>query len=149
MLEIRNLQVNYGGIKALMGVDVSVHSGGIVSLLGANGAGKSTLLTSIMGVVFGSCTGSIRFEGEEILREPTERIVARGIALCPEGRQLFQELTVQENLRMGGYLRRDAAGIKSDLERMYDLFPRVRERRAQLAGTLSGGEQQMVAIARG
>lgn len=148
MLEIRNLQVHYGGIRALMGIDVSVLPDGIVSLLGANGAGKSTLLSSIMGVVAGYCTGSIRFEGEDISREPTERIVARGIALCPEGRQLFQELTVQENLRMGAYLRRDAAGVRSDLERVYELFPRVRERRAQLAGTLSGGEQQMVAIAR-
>ncbi|XAH21985.1 ABC transporter ATP-binding protein [Xylophilus sp. GW821-FHT01B05] len=149
MLEIRNLQVHFGGIKALMGVDVSAQRGGIVSLLGANGAGKSTLLASIMGVCSGHATGSIHFEGEDISRESTERIVSRGIALCPEGRQLFLELSVQENLRMGAYLRRDAAGVQSDLERMYELFPRVRERRAQLAGTLSGGEQQMVAIARG
>src|SRR4051794_9361457 len=112
MLEIRDLKVHYGGIKALMGINVTVPNGAVVSLLGANGAGKSTLLSSIMGVVTGTCSGSIRFEGTEILREPTERTVARGVALCPEGRQLFQELTVQENLRMGGYLRRDASGIQ-------------------------------------
>lgn len=148
MLEIRNLSAWYGGISALSNVSINVDEGHILSLLGSNGAGKSTLLTSVMGVMPGRATGSIKFNGEEILGRPTEEVVSMGIALCPEGRQLFAELTVEENLHMGAYLRRDKGGIAADLQRVFAFFPRLLERRKQLSSTLSGGEQQMVAIGR-
>ncbi|MFC3678426.1 ABC transporter ATP-binding protein [Ferrovibrio xuzhouensis] len=148
MLEIRGLSGWYGGISALTDVSINVEAGKVVSLLGSNGAGKSTLLTTIMGVMPGRSTGSIKFNGAEILGRSTEDVVAMGIALSPEGRQLFSDLTVEENLHMGAYLRRDKAGIAADLKRVFTFFPRLLERRKQLASTLSGGEQQMVAIGR-
>lgn len=148
MLEIRGLSGWYGGISALTEVSIDVEAGKVVSLLGSNGAGKSTLLTTIMGVMPGRTAGSIKFHGEEILGRSTEDVVSMGIALSPEGRQLFAELTVEENLHMGAYLRRDKAAIAADLKRVFTFFPRLLERRKQLASTLSGGEQQMVAIGR-
>lgn len=148
MLEIRGLSGWYGGISALTDVSIDVEAGRVVSLLGSNGAGKTTLLTTIMGVMPGRSTGSIKFNGEEVLGRSTEDVVSMGIALSPEGRQLFADLTVEENLHMGAYLRRDKAGIAADLKRVFAFFPRLLERRKQLASTLSGGEQQMVAIGR-
>ena len=148
MLEISALSAWYGGISALSDVSIKVERGKVVSLLGSNGAGKSTLLTSIMGVMPGKATGSIRFNGEEILGRQPEDIVSMGLALSPEGRQLFPDLTVEENLKMGAYLRRDKGGIEADQQRVFAFFPRLLERRKQLASTLSGGEQQMVAIGR-
>lgn len=149
MLEITGLKASYGAITALAGVDLTVRAGSVVSLLGANGAGKTTLLEAIMGGRHMTINGSIRFEGEELIGRAAERIVATGIALVPEGRQLFSELTTDENLRMGAYLRRDADGIARDLAMVRELFPQLAERRRQIAATLSGGEQQMVAIGRG
>lgn len=148
MLELTGLRARYGGIEALSGIDLRVAEGEIVTLLGANGAGKSTLLGAMTSSVPAVVTGSIRFQGRELLNSSTESIVRAGIALSPEGRQLFGELTVEENLRMGAYLRRDRAGMASDLDSVCTLFPKLRERRRQIAATLSGGEQQMVAIGR-
>lgn len=148
MLDCRGLSARYGGIEALAQVDLEVSAGEIVCLLGANGAGKSTLLGSLTSSIPAKVTGDARFEGRTLLGETTESIVRAGIALVPEGRQLFGELTVLENLRMGAYLRRGTSDIKADLETVYTLFPRLRERATQLAATLSGGEQQMVAIGR-
>lgn len=148
MLNCRGLSARYGGIEALAQVDLDVSAGEIVCLLGANGAGKSTLLGSLTSSVPAKVMGDIRFEGRPLLGETTESIVRAGIALVPEGRQLFGELTVLENLRMGAYLRRDTSDINADLQTVYSLFPRLRERTTQLAATLSGGEQQMVAIGR-
>lgn len=148
MLEIQNLSAWYGGISALSDVSIKVDTGNVLSLLGSNGAGKSTLLTTIMGVMPGRATGSIKFNGEEILGRPTEEVVSMGVALSPEGRQLFPDLTVEENLHMGAYLRRDKGAIAADKDRVFNFFPRLLERRKQLASTLSGGEQQMVAIGR-
>ncbi len=148
MLECRGLEASYGGIQALSGVDLTVEQGEVVCLLGSNGAGKSTLLGALTASVPATVGGSIRFMGTELLGAGTDAIVRAGIALVPEGRQLFGELTVVENLRMGAYLRRDRDGVAADLERVHGLFPRLRERSRQLAATLSGGEQQMVAIGR-
>jgi len=148
MLECAGLTAGYGGIQALAGIDLAVEEGEIVCLLGANGAGKSTLLGAITASVPAKIGGAIRLQGREITGWGTEAIVRAGIALVPEGRQLFPELTVEENLRMGAYLRRDRDGIGRDLQSMFELFSRLRERRAQIAATLSGGEQQMVAIGR-
>jgi len=148
MLEISCLNAYYDAIVALREVSLKVERKTIVALLGANGAGKSTLLDSIMGGPVRT-EGSIRFEDREILGKKTEDVVASGIALIPEGRQIFPELTVYENISMGAYLRRDKAGIKKDLVSVYELFPRLVERNQQIAATLSGGEQQMLAIARG
>jgi branched-chain amino acid transport system ATP-binding protein len=147
MLETRDLQVSYGGITALHGVSITVPDGAIVTLLGANGAGKSSTLRAISGIaqVTG---GSITFDGQDITNRPPHEIVALGLAQSPEGRMAFSNLTVQENLRMGAYLRRDNKAIAADLERAFHLFPRLKERLRQAAGTLSGGEQQMLAIAR-
>jgi branched-chain amino acid transport system ATP-binding protein len=147
MLETRDLQVSYGGITALHGVSITVPDGAIVTLLGANGAGKSSTLRAISGIakVTG---GSITFDGQDITNRPPHEIVALGLAQSPEGRMAFSNLTVQENLRMGAYLRRDNKAIAADLERAFHLFPRLKERLKQAAGTLSGGEQQMLAIAR-
>lgn len=149
MLEIRNLSASYGAIAALTEVDLSVPAGAVVALLGANGAGKTTLMRAITGDARLKTTGSIRFRDAEMLGNRTETTVRAGIALVPEGRKLFAELTVDENLAMGAYLRRDKAGIAQDLETVRVLFPRLSERGGQLAATLSGGEQQMVAIGRG
>jgi branched-chain amino acid transport system ATP-binding protein len=147
MLEVRNLAVRYGGIQALHDLSLSVPKGSIVTLVGANGAGKSTTLRTISGLV-PPASGSIRFSGEEIAGWPAHRIVAAGLAHVPEGRLVFPDLTVRENLIMGAYLRRDRKEIAADLEWVGEFFPRLRERITQQAGTLSGGEQQMLAIGR-
>ncbi len=149
MLEIRALSASYGAIAALSGVDLSVPEGAVVALLGANGAGKTTLMRAITGDLRLKTSGSISFRGAELLGSRTESTVRAGIALVPEGRKLFPELTVDENLAMGAYLRRDKAGIAEDYDAVRTLFPRLSERGSQLAATLSGGEQQMVAIGRG
>ncbi|WP_137390981.1 ABC transporter ATP-binding protein [Rhodoligotrophos defluvii] len=146
MLRVEALGVRYGGVVALDDVTLEVRAGTIACLLGANGAGKSTLMKAILGLVPAS-TGSIQFEGHDVLSMPTEQRVGRGLALVPEGRQLFGDLTVEENIRMGAYLRRD--GLDEDFAEVMALFPRLAERRRQFAKTLSGGEQQMVAIGRG
>jgi branched-chain amino acid transport system ATP-binding protein len=147
MLEIRNLEVSYGSIGALQGISAKVETGSIVTLIGANGAGKTTTLRTISGIVKAK-SGTITFVGENITNMPPHKIVARGIAQCPEGRMVFANLTVMENLRMGAYLRRDKPGIAKDLEYVFGIFPRLREREKQTAGTLSGGEQQMLTIGR-
>lgn len=147
MLEIKNLVVNYGSIAALHGISIKVEKGSIVTLVGANGAGKSTTLRTISGLVKAS-GGTITFEGREIQNEPAHEIVAHGIAQSPEGRMVFANLTVMENLQLGAYLRKDKPGIARDLEYIFGIFPRLREREWQAAGTLSGGEQQMLAIGR-
>ena len=147
MLEIKDLHVSYGGIQALRGVSLTVPEGKIVTLIGANGAGKSTLMRTISGLVKAQ-SGSILWNGQEILTKPIDQIVAGGIAMSPEGRRVFADLTVVENLKIGAYLRRDKADIQQDLEWVYSLFPRLKERSWQSAGTLSGGEQQMLAVGR-
>jgi branched-chain amino acid transport system ATP-binding protein len=147
MLEIRNLHVSYGGIAALHGISLEVPAGSIVTLIGGNGAGKSSTLRAISGIAK-VASGSIFFEGRDITNKPAHEIVALGIAHSPEGRMVFSNLTVLENLHMGAHLRRDRQAISSDLERIFTLFPRLKERLQQAAGTLSGGEQQMLAIAR-
>lgn len=147
MLKIENLHVSYGGIQALRGVSLEVPDGKIVTLIGANGAGKSTTLRTITGLVKAS-SGSIQWSGEELLGRSIDRIISAGIAMSPEGRRVFPDLTVLENLKLGAYLRRDKAEITKDLQWVYQLFPRLKERDWQAAGTLSGGEQQMLAIAR-
>jgi branched-chain amino acid transport system ATP-binding protein len=149
MLEVRALSAHYGGVHALRGVDLRVESGEIIALLGSNGAGKSTLLGCITASVPCRSTGSVAFGGIELLGQPTERVIREGVVLVPEGRQLFGELTVLENLTMGAYLRPRDASWRKSLDLVFDLFPVLRERRNQLAQTLSGGEQQMVAIGRG
>lgn len=148
LLEIRDLRVSYGGIEALKGISFDVEEGDIVTLIGANGAGKSTTLKAISGLVKPS-GGIIRYNGEEIQSLDSQKIVSRGIALVPEGRRVFPNLTVEENLRIGAYLNNDKAEIAHELEQVYELFPRLRERSWQSAGTLSGGEQQMLAVGRG
>jgi branched-chain amino acid transport system ATP-binding protein len=146
LLSVHGLKVAYGGIHAVRGIDFEIAQGELVCLIGANGAGKSSTLKGLMGLV--AHGGDIRFDGQRLHQVATHAIVARGLALVPEGRGIFGRLTVAENLDMGAYIRNDKPGIKADLTRVYDLFPRLAERRAQLAGTLSGGEQQMLAIAR-
>ena len=147
MLKIENLHVNYGGIQALRGISLEVPDGKIVTLIGANGAGKSTTLRTITGLVK-AASGSIQFDGEELLGKSIDKIVTTGIAMSPEGRRVFPDMTVVENLKIGAYLRKDKAEIEKDLDWVYDLFPRLKERSWQLAGTLSGGEQQMLAVGR-
>ena len=147
MLEIQDLEVCYGSISALQGISAKVEKGNIVTLVGANGAGKTTTLRTVSGVVKARA-GKILFDGDEITNLPPHKIVARGIAQAPEGRMVFANLTVIENLRMGAYLRRDKQGVATDLEYVFGIFPRLREREKQIAGTLSGGEQQMLSIAR-
>jgi branched-chain amino acid transport system ATP-binding protein len=147
LLEIRDVIVRYGGIQALHGISLAVPQGSIVTLIGANGAGKSTTLRALSGLVTPS-SGSIAFDGVEIAGQSAHRIVAAGLAHVPEGRLVFPELSVKENLRMGAYLRRDRKVIAEDLEWVCEFFPRLRERLTQQAGTLSGGEQQMLAIGR-
>lgn len=147
MLEIRNLSVHYGGIHALQGIDIDVPEGKIVTLIGANGAGKSTTLRSIVGLVKSS-GGRVAWNGETLTGLPTKDIVSKGVVLVPEGRRIFPNLTVEENLKLGAYARSDKAGIAADEERIFSLFPRLKERIRQKGGTLSGGEQQMLAVAR-
>lgn len=147
MLKIENLYVSYGGIKALQGIDIDVPDGKIVTLIGANGAGKSTLLRTISGLVKAE-SGSIKFNDKELLNLPINKICQEDIALSPEGRHVFSDLTVQENLKIGAYLRKNKKEIEQDLQWIYELFPRLKERSWQFAGTLSGGEQQMLAVGR-
>jgi len=146
LLEVEDLRAAYGPVRALHGVDVSVEEGGVVAILGPNGAGKTTTLRALTGMVRAS--GRITFDGHRLAGLPTERIVRLGVAHVPEGRGTFPALTVDENLRLGAYLRRDAAGVRADLDRWYWVFPRLADRRGQAAGSLSGGEQQMLSIAR-
>ena len=146
MLEVKNLEVYYGKIKALHGLTLSVEEGEIVSLIGANGAGKTTLLTSIMKQI--PSVGSISFMGQDISKMATMDIVNLGMTMVPEGRRVFVRTSVEDNLLLGSYSRKDKAEVKKDLQMVYDMFPRLLERRKQLAGTLSGGEQQMLAMGR-
>ncbi len=148
LLEVRDLYVSYGGIEALKGISFDVEEGDIVTLIGANGAGKSTTLNCISGLVR-AASGTIRYNGEEIQNMDSQKVVSRGISLVPEGRKVFPNLTVRENLLIGAYLRKDKAEIQEDLRKIYELFPRLEERHWQAAGTLSGGEQQMLAVGRG
>ncbi len=148
MIKIDNLVVTYGGIEALKGISLEVPEGKIVTLVGANGAGKSTTLKSIVGLVKPK-SGTINLDdGTDLTKLNTELMVKKGIALVPEGRKVFSDLTVLENLKIGAYTRKDKSGIQEDLEKVYSLFPRLKERTWQLSGTLSGGEQQMLAIGR-
>jgi branched-chain amino acid transport system ATP-binding protein len=147
MLKIENLHIHYGGIHALRGVSLDVPDGQIISLIGANGAGKSTTLKAIMSLIQ-KTNGLVAFDGTDITRMQTRDIVREGVVLCPEGRRVFPDLTIAENLTMGAYLRKDKEGITKDTKWVYDLFPRLFERKWQLAGTLSGGEQQMLAVGR-
>ena len=147
MLKIENLHVSYGGIQALRGISLEVPDGKIVTLIGANGAGKSTTLRTITGLVK-AASGSIQWNGGELLGKSIDKIISSGIALSPEGRRVFADMTVVENLQIGAYLRNDKAGIAEDIKWVYSLFPRLEERSWQLAGTLSGGEQQMLAVGR-
>ena len=146
ILSVDNLNVYYGAIHAIKGVSFDVNEGEVVTLIGANGAGKSTTLQTVSGLLR-SRTGSIRFCGEDIGRLPSYKIVEKGLAQVPEGRRIFLQMTVQENLEMGAYTK-SQSGVAADLEDVYERFPRLRERRRQIAGTLSGGEQQMLAIGR-
>jgi branched-chain amino acid transport system ATP-binding protein len=147
LLEVSGLAVAYGGINAVKGIDLAVARGELVTLIGANGAGKTTTLKALAGLL-APAGGRVTYEGADITGVPAHALVGRGLALVPEGRGVFPRLTIEENLLMGAYSRRDTAGIRDDVDRGYALFPRLKERRAQLAGTLSGGEQQMLAIAR-
>ena len=146
ILKVSDINVYYGAIHAIKGVSFEVNPGEIVTLIGANGAGKSTTLQTISGLLH-SRTGSIEFLGESLMGIPTHKIVAKGLAQVPEGRRIFLQMTVEENLQMGAYTR-SGAGIDQDLEKVYTHFPRLMERRRQIAGTLSGGEQQMLAMGR-
>ena len=146
-LEIRDLHVSYGGIRALKGIDLTVEEGQIVTLIGANGAGKSTTLRAISGLQKPQ-SGSILYGGENLVGLPAKEIVRRGIIHVPEGRRVFPDMTVAENLKIGAFLRKDKDGIASDMDYVYSLFPRLKERSWQPAGTLSGGEQQMLAVGR-
>ena len=145
ILEVKDLNVSYGGIKAVKDISFAVPKGEVVTLIGANGAGKSSTLRSIVGLVKPE-SGSILLKGEELAGMPTEQIVTKGITLVPEGRRVFPDMTVAENLKIGAYMRKDS--LDEDMNWVYDLFPRLKERSWQLAGTLSGGEQQMLAIGR-
>jgi branched-chain amino acid transport system ATP-binding protein len=146
LLQVRNLHAQYGPTRVLHGISFDVPEGGITTILGANGAGKTTTLRAVCGMV--RTQGEVLIAGDRIDGRPTEDIVRRGVAHVPDGRGTFLHLTVEENLRMGAYTRRDKAQVESDYERMYTYFPRLKERRRQQAGTLSGGEQQMLAVSR-
>jgi branched-chain amino acid transport system ATP-binding protein len=147
LLQVRGLAVHYGGIRAIKGLDLEVCEGEVVCLIGANGAGKTTTLRALAGLL-PVAAGSIHYAGSELTALPVHRRVQLGIAMVPEGRGVFPRLTVAENLEMGAYARNDRAGIAADLDRVYDLFPRLKERHRQSGGTLSGGEQQMLSLAR-
>ena len=147
MLSVEGLECRYGKVAAVRGLSLEVNKGELVSLIGANGAGKTTTLKAISGVLALSA-GRVTFEGEDITRASARRVLQLGIAHCPEGRRIFPYMTVRENLEMGSYLRKDMAGVEADMNRLYERFPILHERRRQAAGTLSGGEQQMLAISR-
>jgi branched-chain amino acid transport system ATP-binding protein len=147
MLQVSDLRVNYGMIEAIKGISFKVDDGEIVTLIGANGAGKTTTMHAISGLLK-PASGSIVMDGKDLTRTAPHRIVAMGLAQVPEGRRVFAQQTVEENLDLGAYFRKDKDSIKEDLEYVYGLFPRLRERYTQLAGTLSGGEQQMLAMGR-
>ncbi|MCE7979871.1 MAG: ABC transporter ATP-binding protein [Caldilinea sp. CFX5] len=147
LLEVNNIHTYYGNIHALKGISVTVNEGEIVTLIGSNGAGKSTTLKTISGLLRPR-QGDIRFQGKPIAGTPAHAVTGLGLVQVPEGRRVFSQMTVQENLEVGAYLRNDAAAVKQDMERIFALFPRLRERRRQVAGTLSGGEQQMLAMGR-
>jgi branched-chain amino acid transport system ATP-binding protein len=147
MLTLENISVNYGAIEALNGITMHVEQGEVVTLIGANGAGKTTTLRTITGLL-SPRAGRVLYENEEISGLPTHKLVARGISMSPEGRGVFANLTVRENLQMGAYLKKNKREIAEDMERAYTMFPRLKERQAQKAGTLSGGEQQMLAMGR-
>ena len=147
LLELAQVEIAYGGIQAVKGIDLHVDKGELVCLIGTNGAGKTTTLKGVTGLqpVKG---GTVRYDGEDVTGRPSFELVRKGLAMVPEGRGVFGALTIEENLAMGAYVRTDRAAIKQDVERVFDLFPRLKERRRQTAGTLSGGEQQMLATAR-
>ena len=147
LLELKNVEAAYGNIKALKGINLSVPEGKIVTLIGANGAGKSTTMKTIMGIMK-PIAGDVLFKGESIAGMKTHNIVKKGVVLVPEGRQILQNMSVRENLEMGAYQRKDPEGIKEDLSKVFERFPRLCERQNQFGGTLSGGEQQMLAIGR-
>ena len=147
MLTLDNVSVNYGAIEALTGISMHVEAGEVVTLIGANGAGKTTTLRTITGLLEPR-EGKISFEGEDISGRATHRLVAKGISMSPEGRGVFANLSVRENLQMGAYLKKDKRAIAAEMERVFQMFPRLKERESQKAGTLSGGEQQMLAIGR-
>lgn len=147
LLEVKGLEVYYGVIQALKGIDFEVNEGEIVTLIGANGAGKTTTMQSVIGLIPPKA-GMVSFEGKEITHLPCHKIVSLGMSQVPEGRRIFQELTVYQNLLMGAYIQKDKKAIKEDIEKIYARFPRLEERKNQIAGTLSGGEQQMLAMGR-
>ena len=147
MLEVRDLEVYYGVIKAIKGISFDVNEGEIIALIGANGAGKTTILHTVTGLISPK-HGSITFEGHNLVKTPAHKIVSLGMAHVPEGRRVFAQLSVLENLKLGAYTRRDSAEINQSLKMVYERFPRLEERKNQLAGTLSGGEQQMLAMGR-
>ena len=147
LLEVKDLQVYYGVIQALKGINFEVNEGEIVTLIGANGAGKTTTMQSLIGLI-PSRHGTVTFDGQDITKMPCHKIVRAGLTQVPEGRRIFQELTVYENLLMGGFSQKDQSVLKKDIEDIYERFPRLAERKSQIAGTLSGGEQQMLAIGR-
>lgn len=146
MLEVQKLGVSYGGINAVKGIDLNVAAGELVALIGANGAGKTTTLKAICGLLHHR--GKVRYNGEDVSRRPAYQLVEMGVSLVPEGRGVFGRLTIEENLQMGAYVINDRALIRQEIDRIFQLFPRLKERRGQTAGTLSGGEQQMLAIGR-
>ena len=146
LLKLERVEVHYGGIRAVKGIDLTVEKGELVCLIGANGAGKTTTLRAITGLAH--ATGRIEYDGQEIAGKKSHEIARLGLALVPEGRGVFPQLTIDENLAMGAYMRRDATAVAQDVERVFSLFPRLKERRGQTAGTMSGGEQQMLAIGR-
>ncbi|MBP3886311.1 MAG: ABC transporter ATP-binding protein [Cellulosilyticum sp.] len=147
MLKVENLEVYYGMIKAIKGVSFEVNEGEVIALIGANGAGKTTILHTITGLI-GAKAGSIEFQGKDLLKTPAHKIVSMGMAHVPEGRRIFQELTVLENLKLGAYTRSSKSEIEDTIKMIYSKFPRLEERKEQIAGTLSGGEQQMLAMGR-
>lgn len=147
MLEVKDLEVNYGVIKAIKGVSFDVNEGEVIALIGANGAGKTTILHTVSGLL-NKTAGTVFFEGKDITKEPAHKIVSLGMAHVPEGRRVFAQLTVLENLKMGAYTRKDKKELEDTLQMVYTRFPRLKERKNQIAGTLSGGEQQMLAMGR-
>lgn len=147
LLEVKNLKVAYGGIQAVKGIDLHIDQGELVTLIGANGAGKTTTLRTLVGMVK-PAEGTIQYDGKPTGKTPVFDFVRKGLVMVPEGRGVFGRLTVEENLRMGAYYRNDESAIRSEIDYVYELFPRLKERMTQLAGTLSGGEQQMVAMGR-